>query len=290
MKGWRFTIVVYLIGGYAVVSLPTMADPVEEGAYLTAAAGCKACHTLKGGIAFAGGRPLKTPFGIFYSPNITPDVQTGIGGWTGDEFLAALKRGISPQGEHYFPAFPYTSYTGITDKDGLKIFAYLKSLPPVQQDNKDHDVGAPFSWRWLQWGWKLLYFAEGQGPLTSEGTDRGQYLVDALGHCGECHTPRNAFGGPEKERYLAGSADGGEGELVSNITPDVETGIGDWSKSDLADFLKTAMKPDFDNVQGSMEEVIEHGTSRLSKEDREAMADYLLSIAPIYHQVSRGKK
>ncbi len=290
MKVSRLTIAAYLIGGYVALSLPATADPVKEGKYLTAAAGCMACHTVKGDAEFAGGRALKTPFGTFYSPNITPDAQTGIGDWTEGEFLAALKRGVSPEGQHYFPAFPYTSYTRITDQDGLKIFAYLKSLPAVQQENKEHDVGAPFSWRWLQWGWKLLFFEEGQGALSSEGADRGQYLVDALGHCGECHTPRNALGGSKKEMYLAGAADGGEGELVSNITPDTATGIGDWSKSDLADFLKTAMKPDFDNVQGSMEEVIEHGTSKLSKEDREAIAAYLLSISPIRHKVTRARK
>lgn len=269
---------------------PVSADEiVQKGAYLTAAAGCQACHTDPGNKkAFAGGRPLKTPFGVFFSPNITPDYKNGIGNWTEEEFIAAVKKGMSPDGSHYFPAFPYTSYVKMTDEDAKAIFSYLKSLPPVDRKNKAHEIGAPFSWRWLQFGWKLLFFDDGApAPLADKKLERGRYLVDALGHCGECHTPRNSLGGLDQSRYLAGMAGGGEGELVSNITPDAKTGIGDWSVDDMVSFLETGMKPDFDDVQGSMEEVISHGTSKLTKEDREAMAAYLISITPIENKITR---
>ncbi|MCG8493678.1 MAG: cytochrome c [Sneathiellales bacterium] len=273
-----------------VAAFPAEANEmVEKGAYLTAAAGCQACHTdPKEKQAFAGGRPLKTPFGIFYSPNITPDSKSGIGNWTEEEFIKAVKQGISPEGSHYFPAFPYTSYAKMTDQDAKAIFAYLRSLSPIERENRDHEIVAPFSWRWLQTGWKLLFFDDKTpAPLADKKLDRGRYLVDALGHCGECHTPRNSLGGLDQSRYLAGMAGGGEGELVSNITPDPKTGIGDWSTGDMVSFLETGMKPDFDDVQGSMEEVISHGTSKLTKEDREAMAEYLRSITPIENKISR---
>ncbi|WP_219821702.1 c-type cytochrome [Sneathiella aquimaris] len=268
-----------------------LAQSIEEGAYLTAAAGCKACHTQPKGAGqeYAGGRALDTPFGTFYTPNITFDPDTGIGRWSDADFVKALKKGISPEGFHYFPAFPYTSYTNMTDRDARSIYAYLKSLPPVQAPNKPHDIGAPFSWRWLQWGWKILFFKEGGSsvPVIQSSADRGNYLVNALGHCGECHTPRNALGGIDRDLYLAGSASGGEGELVPNITPDKETGIGDWSKLDMVSFLETGMKPNFDDVQGTMEDVITHGTSKLTKEDRTAIADFLFSVAPVKNKVKK---
>lgn len=265
-----------------------------DGKYLTAAGGCQACHTdiKKGGKPFAGGRPLKTPFGTFYTPNITADTKTGIGGWSDTDFLNAAKKGINPSGSHYFPAFPYTSYTKMKDEDALAIFAYLKSLPAISKDNRPHNVSAPFSWRWLQWGWKILFFTEGEYVPPEHATDevtRGGYLVEALGHCSECHTPRNMLGGMKNNLYMAGAAGGGEGELVSNITPDSITGIGDWTKGDIVSFLETGMKPDFDDVQGSMEEVITHGTSKLSKKDRTAIAVYLMSLTPITHKVQKSK-
>ena len=217
-------------------------EVTDKGAYLTAAGGCYGCHTdIKNkGAPFAGGRPLETPFGVFYTPNITPDPETGIGSWTDEEFLAALKDGVSPSGHYYFPAFPYTSYTKMTDEDALAIKSYLMSLAPVAQENRAHDVSAPFSWRWLQWGWRLLFFKDGPyvPPVTaSDPVARGGYLVEALTHCGECHTPRNFLGGTDSSLYLAGAAAGGEGEKVPNITPDDATGIGDWSEADLVSFM-----------------------------------------------------
>ncbi|USG59728.1 cytochrome c [Sneathiella marina] len=271
----------------------TADETTARGEYLTAAGGCYGCHTLpvEGSQPFAGGRPLKTPFGIFYSPNITADDETGIGGWTDEQFLDALKQGISPSGHPYFPVFPYTSYTKITDEDGLAIKAYLDSLPKIVQEDKPHEVSSPFSWRWLQWGWRLLFFKEGP-YVAPEGASvevaRGGYLVDALTHCGECHTPRNMFGGVDNSLYMAGTPNGGEGEFVPNITPDPETGIGDWSKGDIVSFMKTGLKPDYDDVQGSMAEVIDHSLSKLTDEDLAAIADYLKSIKPINNVVKRA--
>ncbi|PHQ70758.1 MAG: hypothetical protein COB93_04740 [Sneathiella sp.] len=266
----------------------------QKGAYLTAAGGCFGCHTntVKDSQPFAGGRALKTPFGVFYSPNITPDTKNGIGGWSDAQFLKALKNGVSPSGHPYFPVFPYTSYTKITDEDALAIKAYLFTLPKAATIDKPHEVSAPFSWRWLQWGWRLLFFDEGPYVAASGASEkiaRGGYLVQALTHCGECHTPRNVFGAVNNDLYLAGTADGGEGELVPNITPDMETGIGDWSEADLVSFMKSGMMPDFDNVQGSMAEVIDHSLSKLTDGDLAAIAGYLKSIKPIRNVVTKPK-
>ena|SRR6516162_4847131 len=169
-------------------------DAVTRGEYLVRAGGCFSCHTAARGPKLAGGRALATPFGTFYSPNITPDPETGIGRWTDAQFLRALREGVRPDGANYFPVFPYPSFTGITDRDALAIKAYLFSLPGVQQQNRPHDVSIPFSWRFLQTGWKLLFFTLGPFqpiPDRSAAYNRGAYLVSALAHCGECHTPRN---------------------------------------------------------------------------------------------------
>lgn len=275
------------------VSVFGHAAAIENGSgkYLTAAAGCLTCHTAleKEAIPFAGGHPLKTPFGIFYTPNITPDLKTGIGSWSEADFLRALKQGLRPDGSHYFPAFPYPSYARMTDEDALRIFGYLKTLEPVSLKNREHEVSAPFSWRWLQWGWKLLFFdpSPDNAPLkaTAEVT-RGEYLTNALGHCGECHTPRNFLGGPRNSVAFSGVEKGQPGGEVSNITPDKQTGIGDWTKGDIVSFLQTGLKPDYDDVQGSMEDVIRHGTSKLTPEDRAAIAAYLLALKPVQHKTS----
>jgi mono/diheme cytochrome c family protein len=266
------------------------ADPdlIARGAYLAAAADCAACHTdpAHGGRPYAGGRALATPFGTFYSPNITPDPETGIGRWTDEQFLRALHEGVRPDGANYFPVFPYPSFTKTTDADALAIKAYLFSLPPVRQANRSHDVSFPFSWRFLQNGWKLLFFDEGRfqpAPERSAAYDRGAYLVTALAHCGECHTPRNWFGATEPDRFLAGNPHGPDGKSVPNITPDPQTGIGNWSEEDITTLLKTGQAPDFDFVGGAMGEVVRN-TSRLDDADRRAIAVYLRSLPPIHSQ------
>jgi len=268
-------------------------DLIRRGEYLLHAGGCLSCHTdyKGGGKPLAGGRALKTPFGSFYSPNITADKATGIGSWSDQQFLAALKHGIRADGAELFPVLPFTSYTKMTDQDALAIKAYLFSLPPVVQANKPHQISPPFSWRWLQAGWKWLFFKAGDfqpDPRQSAAWNRGAYLATALAHCGECHTPRNWFGGLDQDMALAGTLDGPEGEKAPNITPDPDTGIGKWTREDLVALLKTGDKPDFDNVQGAMAEVIQHGLKFLSDEDLNAIATYILAQPPIRHKVARA--
>lgn len=264
-------------------------DAVIRGEYLVRAGGCFSCHTAAGGGILAGGRALITPFGTFYSPNITPDPETGIGRWTDAQFLRALREGVRPDGANYFPAFPYPSFTGITDDDALAIKAYLFSLPPVHQKNRPHNVPFPFSWRFLQTAWKLLFFTPGPfqpGADRSVGYNRGAYLVTALAHCGECHTPRNLLGAARSAQRLAGTADGPDGEVVPNITPDPDTGIGKWAKEDIVELLKTGITPEQSKVKGAMREVIDDGLKYLKDSDREAIADYLFTQPGIVHELS----
>ncbi len=264
-------------------------DLIERGAYLTRAAGCMGCHTDKQGkgAPFAGGRAMKTPYGIFFGPNITPDRKTGIGTWSDGDFLAALKRGLRPDGAHYFPVFPYTSYTLMRDEDALAIKAYLFSLAPVARQNREHDVGPPFAWRWSMGAWKQLYFTEGEFAADSERDtqwNRGAYLVNALAHCGECHTPRNAAGALDRALWMAGVKEGPDGEPVPNITPAHNTGLG-WPLEQLSFFLKTGGKPDWEKAEGSMAEAVRDGYKHLTDADRDAIAVYLNSLPAIENHV-----
>ena len=265
-------------------------DPnlIAHGAYLTTAAGCADCHTdsKQGGQPYAGGRALATPFGTFYAPNITPDVDTGIGRWSEAQFLRALREGARPDGSNYFPVFPYPSFTKITNDDVRAIKAYLFAQPAIRQSNRAHDVAFPFSCRFLQTFWKLLFFTPGPfrpNPERGEEYNRGAYLVTALAHCGECHTPRNWFGSTEPSRFLAGTSHGPDGKAVPNITPDPNTGIGGWSLEDIMTLLKTGQTPDFDFVGGLMGEVVRN-TSRLDDADRRAIAVYLKSVPAVHSQ------
>lgn len=261
------------------------ASAVKRGGYLVTAGGCVSCHTdfKKKGPSFAGGAPIVTPFGTFYPPNITPDKDHGIGNWSDDDFIVAMREGRNPDGAHYFPAFPYTSYTKITTDDLRDMKAYLFSLPAVAMPSTPHDVPFPFSWRFLQTGWKLLFFSEGEfkpDPARSVAENRGAYLANALTHCGECHTPRNMLGGLDTGRWMAGTRDGPEGEPVPNLTPDPETGLK-WSETEIFDYLKTGATPEFDFAGSLMADVIEHNTSKLTDEDLQAIAAYLKTLAPI---------
>ncbi len=268
------------------------ADAVSRGAYLIRAAGCIGCHTdaKGGGPALAGGRALKTPFGIFYSPNITPHPKMGIGAWSDANFLAALGHGIRPDGSNYFPVFPYPSYTAMQSEDALAIKAYLFAQAPVARRNKAHDVPPPFSWRWTIRVWKWLFFKP--GPWRDQADqdarwNRGAYLVHALAHCGECHTARNFLGAMKSSRFLAGTVDGPEGDLVANITPHQQTGIGDWSAADIVQVMRDGTKPDYDNVQGSMEDAIRDGLAYLTDDDLNAIAQYLRTVPAIENRVQR---
>jgi mono/diheme cytochrome c family protein len=283
------------IGAALALALLTAASPAAadedasgRGEYLVRAGGCFSCHTAAGGQLLAGGRALATPFGTFYSPNITPDPDTGIGRWTDAQFLRALREGVRPDGANYFPVFPYPSFTGITDSDALAIKAYLFSVSPVRQDNRPHDVAFPFSWRALQTGWKLLFFTPGPfqpAPERSAAYNRGAYLATALAHCGECHTPRNILGAMRSSLRFAGTPDGPDGQLVPNITPDPGTGIGKWEKDDVVELLKTGTTPEQSKVKGAMRETIQDGLKYLSDADLEAIADYLFAQPSIVHEV-----
>ena len=272
------------------------AEPGDgRGAMLFDAAGCANCHTdtKGGGKPLAGGVALDTLFGTFHTPNITPDREYGIGAWSDADFIRAMREGLAPDGSHYYPAFPYTSYTRMTDADMLAIKRHILTMEPAATPSKPHDLGFPFNQRWLMWGWNLLHFEPGPyvpDPDRSEAWNRGAYLVTAVAHCGECHTPRGALGNLDMSRWLGGTVDGPEGERVPNITPDRETGIGTWSASDIAFLLDTGMMPDGDVVGGSMYPVIEDGTDSLTGADRDAIAEYLLSLPPVSNPDARATK
>ena len=279
--------------GAAVVAVPLLVaglasaeeSTTDRGEYLINAGGCVDCHTEEGdeAVPLAGGRAIKSPFGTFYSPNITPDVKTGIGAWSDDDFINALWEGVDPEGEHYYPAFPYTSYTGVSRDDLLGMKAYLFSLDQVENEAPAHELAWYISTRMAAGTWKLKNFDSERfapDPERSEQWNRGAYLVRHLGHCGECHTPRGGLGALKHDQELAGNPDGPDGEKIPNITPHRDDGIGKWSASDIEYFLEIGMLPDGDFVGSAMGAVIDNNTGKLTKEDRIAIATYLKSISP----------
>ena len=267
----------------------------DRGEYVYRIAGCAACHTDREGkgAALAGGRGLKTPFGTFYTPNITPHRSTGIGGWADAQFLRALKAGIAPDGRNYFPSFPYTSYTNMRREDVLAIKQYLFDRPAVNKLNRDHDIPLYFLRSFVS-VWKWLYFrADPEIKIPAKTGDvsvqRGAYIANALAHCGECHTPRNSMGAMDQSRRFAGTKNGPEGDSVPNITPHPRSGIGRWSDQELKDYLKTGMTPDGDFAGGVMAEVIDEGLKYLLPEDLDALVTYLRSVPKIDNQVKKPK-
>ncbi len=281
----------HLIRTLTLLAAVTVATPViaqsgdaERGAYMLVAAGCVACHTvLNDGAFLAGGRELKTDFGSFFTPNITPDPETGIGNWSDEDFIRAMKKGVSPDGGRYYPTFPYTSYTRMTRQDMLDLKAYLDTVLPVRNAVPDHDLAFPFGIRASMIGWQLLFFDDTPfeaDTTKSDAWNRGAYLVNGPGHCGECHTPRNLLGVVDSGRPLAGNANGPEGDAVPNITPH-SSGIGGWSEDDIVSMLEVGLLPDGDFAGGAMTDVIEESTSKLSEDDRKAIASYLLSLPPL---------
>lgn len=257
---------------------------VSRGQYLSRAGGCMACHTAeakdggKEGVPYAGGRALKTPFGTFYGPNLTPHPEAGLGRWSEADFVRAMRLGLRPDGAHYFPAFPYPSFTKMNDADLKDLWAYLRSLPADATPNRAHDLQFPFGFRFLLAGWKWLYFTPGPMPAEpgqSAQLVRGAYVTQALSHCGECHSGRNRLGGIRKDRILAGAAKGPEGKSVPNLTP---TGLKKWDDNDLREFLLSGMTPDGDVTAEAMAEVVRNTTSQLSAEDLAALMAYLRSL------------
>jgi len=246
--------------------------------------GCAACHQTTGQkdrLKLGGGLGLNSPFGTFYAPNISPDPNNGIGNWSELQFVNAVQRGVGDEGEHLYPALPYTSYQRLKVADVRDLFAYIKPLAPQPQANKPHALGFPFNIRRTLGVWKLLY-VDGKeladDPAHDAAWNRGRYLVEGPGHCAECHSPRDMMGGivPAK-RFAGGPNPEGKG-WIPNITPG-DGGIK-WSADDMTAFLETGQTPDFDSAGGSMAEVIEN-TGRLTGDDRKAMSAYLVSLPPV---------
>ncbi|MFC5385327.1 c-type cytochrome [Aquamicrobium segne] len=256
----------------------------ERGLRMFHASGCASCHAqenAQGDARFqlVGGVELKTPFGTFVAPNISQDTENGIGGWTLDEFAAAMLEGVSPDGQHYYPAFPYPSYARMKPQDIADLFAFMQTLPAVEGKAKGHDLTFPFNLRRGIGLWKLLNMNNQKMVELADASDAvlaGQYLVEGPGHCGECHTPRNFMGGTDTSQWLAGAiAAEGEG-VIPNITPGARS-FGDWSAGDIASYFETGFTPDYDSVGGSMV-AVQMNMAELTKQDREAIAAYLKAI------------
>jgi mono/diheme cytochrome c family protein len=264
-------------------ALPAYTPDVANGLVVFNAAGCSSCHAVPrqpDRTSLGGGLAISSPFGTFFAPNISPDPVDGIGRWSEADFVSALTKGTSPARTHYFPAFPYTSYQHAKLEDVRDLFAWLKTLPPVSGKVRDHDVPFPFNIRRNLGIWKLL-FVDGKpftpDPGRTAQWNRGAYLVNALGHCAECHSPRNVLGGIiAAQRFAGGPNPEGEG-WVPNITG---KGLANWSEKDIAYFLATGQTPDGDSAGGPMARVIRN-TSQLGDEDRAAMAIYLKSLPPV---------
>ena len=261
---------------------PRTADPAN-GKDMFFAGGCTSCHATPGAedkTRLGGGLGLPSPFGTFYVPNISPDPEDGIGRWSEADFATAMLKGTSPDGRHYFPAFPYPSYQHMRIEDVRDLFAHLKTLPPVKAKVRDHDVPFPFNIRRTLGGWKLL-FVDGTpftpDPAQSAAWNRGAYLANGPGHCAECHSPRNILGGIKTAQRFAGGPDPEGKGFVPNIT---QKALGDYSAKDIAYLLETGNTPDGDSVGGAMAAVIRN-TSQLTAEDRAAMATYIKSLLPV---------
>ena len=285
MCSLRFSLAL-LLAATNLGTTSAIAGSVERGEYIFKIAGCLACHTAKddGAAALAGRHEFKTAYGTFYSPNITPDESTGIGAWTLEEFDAALRRGKRPQGGNYYPVFPYTSYTKMHDGDVADLFTYLRSRKPVEQENREHELLAPFSWRWLNGPWKAMFFEPGSfrpRQDKSEAWNRGAYIATALAHCAECHSPRGLAGATDTGRFLAGNPIGPDGGYVPNITPHADAWIRDWDKGDIAVYLETGELPDSDYAGGAMAEVIDNGLAFLTQPDMAALVEFIATLKPL---------
>ncbi len=270
---------------------------IKRGEYLFNISSCSECHTQDPRKPLAGGKELVTPFGKFYAPNITPDPFTGIGLWTENEFLQAFRNGKSPSGKSYYPAFPYTNYSKMSDQDILSLRAYIFSLPGYDQQNKSHEIKFPFNKRVLINSWKILYFPKvkkqteenfmtARGPFQGLSEkdilwNRGAYLVEGPLHCTACHTPRNELGGYKKSMWMGGAKGINHEEDAPNISSSKNHGLGLWSENDWLQFLNTGVCRDGDRVGGEMLRVIRGATSQMTDHDKAAVIDYLMSLPPV---------
>ncbi|AUA59830.1 alcohol dehydrogenase [Achromobacter spanius] len=253
---------------------------VERGRYLAQAGNCMACHTSRGGKALAGGTPIPTPFGTVYGPNITPDEKTGIGTWTADDFWQALHNGKSKDGTLLYPAFPYTEYTRITRADADALYAYLRSVPPVSQPNRPPDMAFPYDQRALLAAWRALYFKPGVQEADAGQSvqwNRGRYLVEGLGHCAACHTPRNSLGATRSSEAFTGGIIPVLDWYAPPLTNDRQTGMGRWTAADIAALLKTGISA-HSSASGPMAEVVLGSTQHLTDDDALAIGVYIKSL------------
>jgi mono/diheme cytochrome c family protein len=258
--------------------LAGLTPDAENGRRVFLAGGCASCHAAPDGendLVLAGGQRFETPFGTFVAPNITPDPGAGIGGWSALDLWNAMHHGTSPEGAHYYPAFPYSSYVRATPQDVVDLHAYLGTLPASDVPSQPHDLGFPFSVRASIGGWKLLFLTDSYVMPASDDPRimRGRYLVEALGHCAECHTPRNGLGALDTARWLDGAPNPSGSGQIPGIAPDKL----DWAANDIAYYLETGFTPSFDSVGGHMAAVVKN-YAQLPPEDREAVAAYLKAL------------
>jgi mono/diheme cytochrome c family protein len=263
-----------------------------RGEVVFALAGGCGCHTPEKGPVGAGGVEIPTPFGTFYSSNITPDRDTGIGAWSDAEIERAIRGGELRDGSVETPVMPYFAYAGMADRDVRDLIAYLRTLPPASQKNRSFEGELPFA-RLAYRGWRILFAPAVDAPATApaSGVERGRYLTDAVSICGDCHTPRDRFGAYDRSLYLAGVSAAPQIPFAPNVTPDRETGIGKWDAGDIAYLLQTGFKPDFDNVQGAMADMIDGiaggpGYAKAPESDLKAIAEYLKTVPPVHHVVT----
>lgn len=264
--------------------VPPGQPDLANGRTMFFAGGCASCHATPeqdDKTRMGGGFALTSAFGTFYAPNISPHPRDGIGAWTPEQFLRAMRGGVAPDGRHYYPSFPYTSYQRMTPTDVRDLFGFMKTLPVVEGRARSHDLPFVFTIPRGLGLWKLL-FLDGQmfapDPAKTAAWNRGAYLVEGPGHCGECHSPRNVFGAIARERRFSGGPDPEGKGWVPNITPH-ESGLKDWTRGDVAEVLGTGLTPSGDSVGGSMTAVVRN-TSQLPAADRDAMAEYVLSLPP----------
>lgn len=256
-----------------------LATQIRQGEYLTRAGNCMTCHTARGGKAFAGGRAIATPFGTIYSSNLTPDTATGIGSWTADDFWRAIHNGKSKDGRFLYPAFPYPAYTKVTRADSDAIHAYFRTLPAVRQQNREPELRFPYNQRILLAYWRAAYFKPGEFEPDARQTmewNRGAYLVQGLGHCSTCHTPRDAFGGSPANASLAGGTIPVLNWHASSLGADTAAGLGAWTQGDIADLLKTGVSRR-GAVYGPMSDVVGGSLQYLAQADIDAMSLFLKS-------------
>ena len=276
-----------------VMTRPGYVDPdaiaglggdADRGAVVFHAGGCASCHAAPGAegaakLILAGGKAFPSDFGTFYAPNISP-AAAGLAAWDALDLANAMIKGTSPEGTHYYPAFPYGSYARTSLQDIVDLKAYLDTLPADETANRPHDVGLPFSWRRVIGGWKFLFFRDDwKVAVTTDTEARGRYLVEGLGHCAECHTSRNMLGGLVRSQWMAGGPNPDGRGRVPNITPH-DSGIGSWSDVDIAGYLSSGFTPSFDVAGGQMAEVVEN-LAKLPEVDRLAIVAYLKLLLPL---------